>query len=344
MKATNKRLIGILLALAMVLSVLPMAVFAADTTTIYCDAPDSWTSCYVHFWGGSAASSWPGVAMTKGADGIWYAEVDATSTGILFHNNAGTQCTDLQMPTNDEVQYNYEAKAWSTYGEVIETPEFAMITLYVEVPDSWGAPNAYFWGSANVTAPGWPGNAMTHVDGNIYSYEFPNDCTGLIFNDGANQTIDLTIPTDDNVLYSNLEPADTKWAGTWGPMVVAEPVDVKWQLNAGATPNDAAVDLRLITWVDSLDYADVTFDVTIAGENAAVSCQTVYETINANGQTLTCEDLFGCDGYLVTFTITDVEADLFDDEISVFASRLGINGMGAENTAVRTFSINENWA
>ena len=77
MSKTNKRLVGILLALAMVLSMLPMAVLAADTTTLYCAAPSGWGTCNVYWWNSSQSNpGWPGEPMTKGADGIFRVKDD----------------------------------------------------------------------------------------------------------------------------------------------------------------------------------------------------------------------------------------------------------------------------
>ena len=99
-----KRLISILICLAMVLAVLPMAVFAEGTTTLYCQAPDTWTTCYIYWWGSSSSNpGWPGYAMTKGEDGIWYYEVPSDASNVIFtKTSSGPQTSDLDMPTNDK--------------------------------------------------------------------------------------------------------------------------------------------------------------------------------------------------------------------------------------------------
>ena len=45
----------------------------------------------------------------------------------------------------------------------------------------------------------------------------------------------------------------------------------------------------------------------------------IYEAITANGNTLTCEDIFGTEGYLVTFNLANIPTDIFDSEITVKA-------------------------
>lgn len=49
MKNNHKRLIGILVVLAMVLAMLPMAVSAADTTTVYYYNESGWETVNVHY-------------------------------------------------------------------------------------------------------------------------------------------------------------------------------------------------------------------------------------------------------------------------------------------------------
>ncbi len=102
--------------------------------------------------------------------------------------------------------------------------------------------------------------------------------------------------------------------------------ELKFQLNADASADDATVDLRLITSVETLDYANVEFRVTINDETAFLNCEVVYEAIKANGVTLTCDDIFGYEGYLVTYTITDIPAEYYGADIQVCAVFVGLDG------------------
>ena len=102
--------------------------------------------------------------------------------------------------------------------------------------------------------------------------------------------------------------------------------ELKFQLNADASADDATVDLRLITSVDTLDYANVEFRVTINDETAFLNCEVVYEAIKANGESLTCSDIFGSEGYLVTYTITDIPAEYYGTDIQVCAVFVGLDG------------------
>lgn len=73
-------------------------------------------------------------------------------------------------------------------------------TVYCQAPAGWSNCNAYWWGSS-AENPGWPGVSMSQNSDGIWSYEVPSDASGLIFNDGSSQTADLTVPTDDKVMF-----------------------------------------------------------------------------------------------------------------------------------------------
>ena len=78
-------------------------------------------------------------------------------------------------------------------------------TIYFENTDNWSTFNAYAWDAeSNALLGTWPGSAMTKVEGeeNIYSIEVPTDAVNMIFNNGSEQTGDLTIPTDGKNLYT----------------------------------------------------------------------------------------------------------------------------------------------
>jgi len=79
-------------------------------------------------------------------------------------------------------------------------------TVYFWRPSSWGTGiNIYWWSAqpAGVLADGtWPGVAMTNDGNGWYSYAFTNiTSTNLIFNDGSNQTANLSRST--NGWYQN---------------------------------------------------------------------------------------------------------------------------------------------
>ena len=118
--------------------------------------------------------------------------------------------------------------------------------------------------------------------------------------------------------------------------------DVKWQLNSGASADSGTVDLRLISWVDSLDYSKVSFFVTIGGQTVELSCSTVYTAIRAGDRVITDPgSLFEENAaYFVTYTIEGVPAAYFDTDISVYTVWTDLDGV--ERTGgVRSFYISD---
>lgn len=72
-------------------------------------------------------------------------------------------------------------------------------TVYFSNSSGWSKVNIYSWYTqgSEITAS-WPGNAMTHVSGDIYSYTLPADAENVIFNNGSTQTADLLLPGADS--------------------------------------------------------------------------------------------------------------------------------------------------
>ena len=76
------------------------------------------------------------------------------------------------------------------------------VTIYVDITGSgWSNVNVYTWNESGECTGSWPGAAMTHVSGYVYSLPIPADAKNIIFNDGSTQTADLTIPTDGKNMY-----------------------------------------------------------------------------------------------------------------------------------------------
>ena len=92
--------------------------------------------------------------------------------------------------------------------------------IYFEKPAEWGdTVYVYYWEGSNT--PSWPGNKMTKVSGNIYSYNVKSTFSTLLFCDNGNyQTVDLSYPgngyickvgtTSEKNGYGNL-----CWHATW---------------------------------------------------------------------------------------------------------------------------------
>lgn len=440
-----KRLLSVLLCLAMVLAVMPMA-FAADTTTVYCSAPSDWTTCHVHYWGSADGdSTWPGVSMTKDENGIWYAEIPSDVTGLLFNKQGDDGKTaDLTLPTNGDRQYNYAAGSWGAYGEIVEVVEKYFVAgtatlcngeswvpnaavnqmtegadglytiTYENVPagtyefkvtdgtwsNSWGKDGGNYTLStdstsnititfnsqtkaidvdvpdAGTTEPtpdpepeydyyvaGYAGlcngfewnpaeNKMTKGEDGIYTITFENIAAGTYeykiatgtwepsygYGEGNYQVTTEAYLSNVTITFN----AETKEANASVEVVEAEEpgvADIKWQVSADFSAESTSTDLRLVTWVDSLDYSAVVFNVTMGGVSNELVCDYVYSAINAAGQSLTAADIFGDEAaYLATYTIDNIPASEFEGEIEVSITWIDLEG-NKTTSETRVFSI-----
>ena len=74
---------------------------ATGTIKVYAYVPDSWDSPCVWAWDDNqknAFEAWPGLAMTKGDNGWWYAEIPAWVQNVIINgNNGAAQTADLDM-------------------------------------------------------------------------------------------------------------------------------------------------------------------------------------------------------------------------------------------------------
>ena len=193
-----KKLIAMAIVLCMVIGMIPMIAMAADTKTIYFDnSLKNWSEVNVYYWGGTSTVLWPGVAMTKIDNTTWSYEVPGDATKIIF-NNGSTQTSDLEIPTDGKNMCNGES--WTVRGSSEGYEEIPKITVYYDNSSTnWSSVSAYCWGGY---VNGWPGEAMTKVEGNIWSIEIneSKDPINIIFNNNGNgaQTADLKVPTDGN--------------------------------------------------------------------------------------------------------------------------------------------------
>lgn len=116
------------------------------------------------------------------------------------HNAAGS-CTSCYA----QVGHSYNSSGKCACGAV----KVADRVIYFTNSANWSRVNIYSWYSpGNEITASWPGDAMTRVEGNLYSYVLPGDAVNVIFTNGSSQTYDLTIPSGKN-LY---DYATGKWS------------------------------------------------------------------------------------------------------------------------------------
>lgn len=110
---------------------------------------------------------------------------------------------------------NFYDKAPSVSGSVDDADKK---TVYFTNNKGWNTVNIFFWGGSMGT--GWPGEAMKYVGKNdggedVYCYSISKDTPNIIFNNGSEQTIDITTGVEDNAGFY-LDKNTGKWTvGTW---------------------------------------------------------------------------------------------------------------------------------
>lgn len=102
------------------------------------------------------------------------------------HNTLGI-CTECRA----QVGHQYDADDRCACGAV--KPQGR--TVYFSNTQNWNTVNIYSWYSegGEITAS-WPGDTMTKISDDLYSYLLPADAENVIFNNGDQQTGDLTLP------------------------------------------------------------------------------------------------------------------------------------------------------
>ena len=215
-----KSVICLLLTMLMVFSVVLVA-GAADkdiaqtgARTIYFRNTDNWSTVNAYVWVKNTTNSvkaWPGEAMTLHEGNIYKYTVSGDYNMIIF-NNGGTQTGDLDLG-QDGYLYDYSTKAWEKYAEPTptdptkETEESSKETdevnppvpsttklVYCKNSKGWSTVNAYMWSDGSGNNSSWPGIAMTNVGDDIWQYEVTGNWNKIIFNNGSEQTGDLTFP------------------------------------------------------------------------------------------------------------------------------------------------------
>ena len=211
-----------------------------ETIRVYYSNPSKWTNVNAYVWDDydNAKSSWPGEAMTLDSEtGYWYFDFTSNYTNIIF-NNGSSQTADISLKSwsVETPLYNgstFVALDW-TPGETPVGPgtdePVETSLIYFDAGQPWKSDNArfaaYLWGTG-VSAT-WVSAVDSDSDG-IYEIALPEgNYTSIIFcrmnpastandwNNKWNQTIDLTIPTNGQNLFTITDPwAGSGAKGTW---------------------------------------------------------------------------------------------------------------------------------
>ena len=240
-KATlTKRVLSLIMVIAMMLTLAPLSVFAAETTRIvYFQNNWLWTDVRAYSFdaAGNYDVAWPGAAMTfvenDGTYDIYKFEVPATATTVIINGikNDGSGNRDqtpnlTQFPTG--VCHNMMWNGGNSVGTFAYTPPTGeeqepveYVTLHYRNTNVWETVNAYVWDMAsNTTLNGaWPGEPITETEGhaNWYTIEVTEQNAaagiGFIFGDGTNQTADIVITKSGEYWYDNgiFKAAPASW-------------------------------------------------------------------------------------------------------------------------------------
>ena len=103
---------------------------SGDTTTIHVTDNLGWGSMYVHYWGGSSETKWPGIAMNNDGDNGYgstnfSATVPSDATGYVFNNGSGAQTVDVTnvnvegywLDGTQDDKGHYNVRLWGDTGE-----------------------------------------------------------------------------------------------------------------------------------------------------------------------------------------------------------------------------------
>ena len=74
---------------------------AGDTYTVYAVNNAGWSDVYIHYWGGSNDTTWPGVKMTKLYGSVYTINIPKDESGLLFHNGSDSQTSDITSGISD---------------------------------------------------------------------------------------------------------------------------------------------------------------------------------------------------------------------------------------------------
>lgn len=143
---------------------------SCDATTtvvkVYVDNTANWANVYCYAWATDPYVAWPGEAMEKGEDGLYFYVVPKSCVNIIFSNGEGTQSADLKTPTTNAVVYNNAGKTWAEKGEEVEIPDVTYIVA----------------GNATLTGFDWnpnqTANLMTLGEDGLYTKVYENVAAG----------------------------------------------------------------------------------------------------------------------------------------------------------------------
>ncbi len=108
-----------------------------------------------------------------------------------------------------------------------------------------------------------------------------------------------------------------KNGAAYAKFVDAEVLSVKYQITDGTTAESASTGLRLLTSVESLNLAKVSFKITFAGSTVERFDRNVYKSITGGAVTYGAYAFSGASEYFATYTMAEVPQAAFDTAFTV---------------------------
>lgn len=148
---------------------------STETVKIHATVPDDWEGASLFYWysnGSGTGVKWPGIAMTKQADGTYTVEnIPADVTNVIVNDGKkeGAKQTNNILITPG-------LETWINVSDIV---------INTTVPENYGDVNFYFFGPNGDVGPAWPGTAVTDTDGDgVYTMKAPVGATKVIVNNG----------------------------------------------------------------------------------------------------------------------------------------------------------------
>jgi uncharacterized protein YjdB len=222
----------------------------------------------------------PAVNWTSGNTAV----ATVSASGLVTAVAAGT--TVITATTADQGK--------ASTATITVTPA-ATFTVNFYRPSTWGTGIRIYWWSAQpagVLADGtWPGVSMTNLGTGWYSYTFTNvTSTNLIFNDGTNQTANLSRSTTgwylNNTWYDTNPGTPVPVTGvTVSPTTATVTIGATSQLTATIAPSNATN--TVVTWTSG-NTSVATVSSTGLVTAVASGTATITVTTQDGGKTATC--------------------------------------------------------
>lgn len=193
-----------------------VSAFAASGDTVYVKANNGWTNLHCYMWNGNGEqknADWPGVKMTEVGDGVYSYTLSGDFSKIIFNKGEGgngNQTTDMDYPGANKI-YDLSAGTWGDYGNTPTTPgpttpgsttptpttptpttPSGDNVVYFKNTDNWSVVKCYMWNSDSDKNAAWSGEEMTNLGDGVWMYTAKKKYAKCIFNNGNDQTDDLT--------------------------------------------------------------------------------------------------------------------------------------------------------